>query len=218
MPTAGMLPAASFTLDMDFYQDGGVLTGLSFGLLQRLTVGLAYGGSKLIGSDFPEWNTYPGINLKIRIFEESTSLPAIALGFDSQGRDGYVRSLDRYLIKSPGFFAVASRNYAWLGNMSIHGGVNYSLEHGDGDRDINAFVGAEKTIGTSLSLLAEYNLGSNDSDADALGKGRGYLNFALRWATGGGLTLALNVKDVLRNLRGVEAINRTIRLEYAKFF
>jgi hypothetical protein len=217
-PTAGMLPEGSFTLDLDFYQRGGMLCGLSFGLLQRLTVGLAFGGSRLIGSDEPDWNKLPGVNLKVRLFEESEELPAIALGFDSQGRDGYDRSLDRYLIKSPGFFAVASRNYAWLGDMSVHGGLNYSLERGDDDNDITAFVGAEKTIGTSIAMTAEYNLASNDSDHRALGKGRGYLNFGIRWSTGGGLTLGLNVKDVLRNLRGVEAINRTVRLEYAKFF
>lgn len=218
VPTAGMLPEGSFTLDLDFYQRGGVLCGLSFGLLERLTVGLAYGGSKLIGSDDPEWNEVPGVNLKVRLFEESTALPALALGFDSQGRDGYLRALDRYLIKSPGFFIVASRNYAWLGDMSLHGGVNYSLERGDGDRDISVYVGAEKSIGTSLALTGEYNLASNDSDGRSLGKGRGYLNFGIRWSTGGGMTLGLNVKDALRNLRDVESINRTIRLEYAKFF
>jgi len=129
-----------------------------------------------------------------------------------------VEELDRYLIKSPGFFAVASRNYAWLGNMSLHGGVNYSLERGDDDSDLNAYVGVEKSVGTALSLSGEYNLASNDSDGSALGKGRGYLNFAIRWSTGGGMTLALNIKDVLRNLRGVESINRTVRLEYVKFF
>jgi hypothetical protein len=218
VPTAGMLPEASFTLDLDFYQEGGVLCGLNFGLLQRLTVGLSYGGSQLIGSSAPEWNDHPGINIKVRLFEESSTLPAIALGFDSQGRDGYIPSLERYLVKSPGFFAAASRNYSWLGDMSIHGGINYSLERGDGDSDVNVFFGAEKSIGTSLALAAEYNLASNDSNGDALGQGRGYLNFALRWSTGGGLTLGLNVKDVLRNLRDSDAINRTIRLEYAKFF
>ncbi len=218
VPTAGLLPEASFTLDLDFYQDGGVLSGLSFGLMKRLMVGLSYGGSRLIGSNLPDWNKYPGITLKVRVFEESAEFPAIALGFDSQGRDGYLRSLDRYVIKSPGFYAVASRNYAWLGDMSVHGGLSYSLERGDDDRDLSGFIGAEKTIGTSLSLSGEYNLASNDSDGRSLGKGRGYLNFGLRWATGGGLTLALTVKDVLRNLRDVEAINRTIRLEYAKSF
>jgi hypothetical protein len=217
-PTAGMLPEGSFTLDLDFYQRGGVLCGLTFGLLQRLTVGLSYGGSRLIGSDEPDWNKLPGVNLKLRLFEESNELPAIAIGFDSQGRDGYVRALDRYLMKSPGFYAVASRNYAWLGDISMHGGVNYSLERGDDDSDVSGFIGVEKSIGTSIALTAEYNLASNDSDNRALGKGRGYLNFGIRWSTGGGLTLGLNVKDVLRNLRDVEAINRTVRLEYAKFF
>lgn len=218
MPTAGMLPKASFALDLDFYDRGGVLCGLTFGLLERLTVGLSYGGSGLIGSETPDWNEIPGVNLKLRLLEEDAAVPAIALGFDSQGRDGYRRDLDRYTVKSPGFYAVASRNYAWLGDLSMHGGANYSLERGDDDRDLNVFAGLEKSIGNVLAFSAEYNLGANDSDGRALGKGRGYLNLGLRWSTGNGLTLGLTVKDILRNLRDVEALSRKIRMEYVQFF
>jgi len=47
------------------------------------------------------------MHVKIRLLEESYILPALALGFDSQGKDGYLKDLDRYKIKSPGFYAVA---------------------------------------------------------------------------------------------------------------
>ena len=218
IPTAGMLPQAGVGLDVDFYQQGGVLVGVGVGILDRLSIGVSYGGSGLIGDQQPDMNNYPGVSIKLRPFEESDAFPALAFGFDSQGRDGWLDDLDRYRVKSPGFYAALSRNYAWFGYFSLHGGVNYSMEHGDGDQDVNFTAGLEKSLGNVFSTVLEYNLGLNDSDHDAIGKGRGYLNAGLRWSAGGGLTLALHFKDLLQNARGVDAINRTFRLEYAKFF
>lgn len=216
IPTAGMLAKGSLACDLDFYQEGGLLLGLSVGVLDRLSFGISYGGSKLIGGDKPVMNDVPGVNVKVRVIEENIALPAIALGFDSQGRDGFLKSLDRYQIKSPGFYVVASKNYSFIGFLSIHGGVNYSLEHADGDKDINVTAGVEKTLGPVVSLIVEYNLASNDSDRKAIGRGRGYLNAGLRWSVGGGLTLGVNLKDLAENGGDVNVANRTVRIEYAR--
>jgi hypothetical protein len=218
VPTAGMLDKGQVALDVDFYQEGGVLFGISAGILDRLSFGISYGGSRLIGSSSPEMNEIPGVNVRLRIFEESLVLPAIAIGFDSQGKDGYMKDQDRYRIKSPGFFAVASKNYTLVGFFSIHGGVNYSLERADDDRDINLFAGAEKTIGPFVSIVAEYNIGLNDNSGSAIGKGRGYLNAGLKLSLGSGLTLGVNMKDIIKNGRDITVANRTVRLEYAKTF
>lgn len=218
VPTAGMLGRGTFALDLDFYQEGGLLLGLSVGVLDRLSLGISYGGSRLIGGDTPEMNKAPGVYVRIRLVEESVLLPAIAIGFDTQGRDGFVRSLDRYRIKSPGAYAVVSKNYSFLGFLSFHGGVNYSFERADDDRDVNAFAGLEKTIGPFVSIVMEYNLARNDSNENALGRGRGYLNTGLKWAVGGGLTLSINLKDLVKNGSDVQVGNRTVRIEYAQYF
>jgi hypothetical protein len=218
VPTAGMLPRSSFVVDLDFYQQGGVLLGISAGILDRLSFGISYGGSKLIGGESPVMNEIPGVNIKIRVIEESIGLPAIAIGFDSQGKDGYIKEMSRYVIKSPGFYAAASKNYAAAGFLSFHGGVNYTLEHGDEDKDVNFFVGIEKSLGPVFAAMVEYNLGSNDSDRKAIGKGRGYLNAGLRWTVGGGLTLGANLKDLFKNGGDLTVGNRTVNLEYVKPF
>ena len=77
IPTAGMLAKGSLALDLDFYQEGGVLLGLSVGLLDRLSIGVSYGGTHLIGSDDPVMNSVPGANIKIRIIEENMTFPAL---------------------------------------------------------------------------------------------------------------------------------------------
>jgi len=214
MPTAGILPHGDFALDLQNYTAGGVLTGVTVGLFNRLTFGISYGGEYIIGSQKPDWNDLPGFNLKIRVLDETMSVPAVALGFDSQGKDAYDKELKRYAIKSPGFFIALSKNYLFLGDLSLHGGVNYSLERADADRDPNLYVGLEKSIGPYAALEGEYNLGWNDSHNQALGRGRGYLNFALRFSIGDGFSLGLLMKDVLDNQRNVTFGNRSLSIEY----
>jgi hypothetical protein len=213
VPTAGMLDKGSFAIDLSFYQEGGILFGLSAGIFNRLSFGISYGGSRLIGSQDPILDELPGVNLKIRVLEETPLLPALAIGFDSQGKDGYLKELRRYVIKSPGLYAVLSKNYLFLGYLSLHGGVNYSFEQNDDDRDFNAFLGLEKTLGPVFSLVTEYNLAFNDNSGHAIGRGRGYLNAGFRWTVGSGLTLTVNLKDLTSNGGDVRVANRTISLE-----
>ena len=214
MPTAGMLGGGGLALDVDMYQSGGVLLGVSVGIFDRVSLGVSYGGTQLIGTGTPEMNAVPGFNVRVRLIEENIGLPAIVIGFDNQGRDGYVKSLSRYVIKSPGFYAVASKNYLLLGYLSLHGGVNYSLERSDSNKDISLFVGFEKTLGPAVSALLEYNLATNDRKENALGKGRGYLNTGLRWSLGSGVTIGATLKDLTMNGRTDSARNRTVTLEY----
>lgn len=218
MPTAGMPDKGSMILDVDFYQEGGVLFGIGVGILDRFSFGISYGGSRIIGAGSPMMNPIPGVNLRVRILEEGLVLPAIALGFDSQGKDGYLKDLSRYQVKSPGLFAAASKNYGFLGYLSVHGGVNYCFERADGDRDVNVYAGIEKTIGPVLSVVLEYNFATNDNSNEALGKGWGYINAALKLMLGDGLTVGINLKDLVKNGSNVTVANRTVCLEYSRAF
>jgi hypothetical protein len=214
MPTAGMQGGRTLSLDLDTYDDGGVLLRVGYGIVDRLSLAVSYGGTGLLGSGTPTMNDVPGVAVKIRVADEAMTFPALSVGFDSQGKDAYISSLKRYTIKSPGLFAVMSKNYLLAGFFSLHGGVNYSFESADGNRGMNFFVGAEKTIGSFLSLLGEYNAGLNDSDRGTLGRGRGYLNCALNLSLGGGVTLGLEVKDILENQRTRSGVLRCLHLEY----
>lgn len=217
-PTAGVLPKSSLSSAVEFFQGGGVLLSLSFGLFTRFDLGISYGGSGILGSNDVTFNKAPGVNLKWRILDETARSAAIAIGFDSQGAESYVDSTKRYTIKSPGFFLAASKNYSFLGYLSIHGGLNYSLERSDGDKDPSGFFGMEKTLGPSISLLGEYNLGTNDDGNRALGRGRGYFNLGLRWALADGFVIGFDLKDLLKNQPKQSFSNRILRLEYARTF
>ena len=86
-PTAGLLKRGAFAMDVDFFQNGGMTVGLEAGALDRLNFGISYGGSGIIGDGNISMQKLPGVNVKFRLFDETMAMPAIALGFDSQGKE-----------------------------------------------------------------------------------------------------------------------------------
>lgn len=217
MPTAGILHNGMIAMDVHFYENSGVLMMLEAGAFNRLTFGLSYGGTNIIGSGPVDWNNLPGVNIRFRLVDETTDFPALTVGYDSQGKDAYVPQYDRYLYKSPGFFAAASKYFNMLGYLGIHGGVNYSLENGDGNKNINFYIGADKTIGRDISIVAEYNFGLNDNLTDTTmlaSPGPGYLNAGIKWSVGNGFTVEFDYKNIL-NLKKTGSL-RTIRIEYVQ--
>lgn len=217
-PTAGLLKRGAFSLESNFFQDGGLMFGIYAGALDRLTFGISYGGVGVIGKSPATMQKLPGVMIKYRLFDESQAMPAIAFGFDSQGKETYLDSLERFTIKSRGIFVAASKNYSLLGFLSFHGGVNWSMEKSDGDKDMDVFAGVEKSIGEELSFLLEYDFGFNDSQARALGQGKGYLNSGLRWSLANGLTLGFDLKNIVKNQKNVTFANRTLKVEYIRTF
>jgi hypothetical protein len=216
MPTAGMLKKSQLSFDSEFFQEGGILFGFSYGLFDRFMIGISYGGRQILGSRPARFNPAPGILVKLRLLEESMSLPALVLGFDNQGREPYIDSTSRYTIKSPGAFAALSKNYSFLGILSLHAGANYSFERTDGEKDFNAYAGIEKSLGPTFSFLLEYNIGINDDGIRSLGKGKGYLNSYLSWSMGSGFTLGVGLKNLTRNQNDVRIGNRILRIEYVR--
>ena len=215
-PTAGLLKRGSYSFSSNFFQNGGVLVGISVGIFEPFTFGISYGGTDIIGPNKIDMNPFPGVNAKLRIMSESSVVPALAIGFDSQGKEPYLNAdtLKRYTIKSPGVYIAASKNYEFLGNLSFHGGLNKSMETNDGDKDLNMYVGAEKSIGKDISAMLEYDFAANDNNTYALGKGNGYLNFGFRWTWGKGIVVGFNLKNITKNQDHVNVGNRTLQIDY----
>jgi hypothetical protein len=217
LPTAGVLTKGYSGISLDVMPDGVVISKIEVGIYEGFSFGISYGGSNIIGTGSIDWYKLPGVNLRARIMDETILLPAVTIGFDSQGKGDYNSDLKRYQIKSPGFFAAGSKNFELLGYFSIHGVINYSLEREDGDKDLNLGIGFEKTVGGKVSIVGEYDFAINDNTGSALGKGNGYLNIGARWSVGDGLTLGLNLRDLLDNKRYINNhADRGLFVEYVK--
>ena len=217
MPTAGILEKGYVGVTSDILPQGVLIAKLEVGVFDNVSFGISYGGMNLIGAGSPSWYKYPGVNIRYRVFNESVGLPALTFGFDSQGKGEYFDSSSRFDIKSPGFFGAVSKNFAFLGFLSLHGTLNYSLERKDGDNFVDLTTGFEKTIGPNLSFIGEYDFALNDNNTNNFGKGNGYLNMGLRWVMGDGLTLGFDLRDLLDNKKwSPSTADRSIKIEYIK--
>lgn len=199
--TAGVLNGGDYDFSINILPKGLLIGEINVGIFETFNIGISYGAVNFIGSGELKYYDMPGFKAKVRLFTETRTLPSFLIGFDSQGKGEFIDSLKRYEIKSPGIYFSTVKNFKFLGYLSLHGQINYSLENGD--REINYFIGLEKTIGPSISVLAEYDLGLNDNSKISLGKNRGNLNLGIRWSVAGNLTLGVDFRNMLNNKKNI---------------
>lgn len=216
MQTAGVLEKGFVGVGIDVMPQGIVISGIEVGVFNNFSFGISYGAFNVIGSGIVDFYPLPGVYAKARLLDEVEMMPAIAVGFDSQGKGQYFDKLNRYEIKSPGLFVTTSKNFELLGYFSIHGMLNYTLERDDSDKDLNLAIGAEKTIGSQVSFYSEYDFALNDNNPLSFGDGKGYLNFGLRWSIADGFTIGLDLRDVLNNNQEINTFSadRALFVEY----
>jgi hypothetical protein len=217
LPTAGVLEKGYVGVSMDMMPLGVLVSKIEVGVFDNFSFGISYGGSNIIGTGEIDWYKLPGVNIKFRVIDEAEGFPALTLGFDMQGKGVFNDDVNRFAIKSPGFYAAIAKNFEFLGYLSLHGLVNYSMERDDNDKDLNVGLGIEKTIGGKLSLVAEYDFAINDNNPLSFGDGNGYLNMGLRWSVGDGFSLGIDLRDLLDNKKlNSNAADRGIFVEYIK--
>jgi len=221
MPTAGALTKGQYDFELRAYPEGGILSGFTVGLFDRLNFGVFYGGTGIIGntSDI-DWNDEPGVVIKYRLFEESYHFPALSLGYSSQGYGGLLDNDStgnrRYLIKSRGLYGAFSKNFVYKDNhdFSVHLGANYNTAERDDDQGLNVFCGFDFMMNEEISLIGEYDFALDDQQDKSFGESKGYLNSAVRWTFAKHLLLQVNFKDLLGNYRESATVNRELMIVY----
>jgi hypothetical protein len=226
-PTAGILQKGEASMKMELYKNDGLILGARVGLFPGFMFGVSYGAEGIVGNQKPNWHSRVEFMAKYRVFDETKSIPAIAVGFSSEGHGVYYKELKRYDIKSKGFYAVASKNWIFFGNLGTHFGTNFSLENQD-SKNMDFFVGLDKTIGDRITLLGEYDFAINDKN-DSLSseqennqqidlKKIGYLNAAIVIDFNENLSAKLSFYDLLQNRTDTKFADRTLQLVYSMKF
>jgi hypothetical protein len=210
-PTANICPRRGIEINFRSFAKGGMLFGMSIGLTERLMIDGGFGGENILGEGPVHWNKSPGVGMRYKIKFEQFQWPAFTIGFNSQGFGAWQDSTNRYRIKSPGFYAVVSKNHTLWKGLGLHGGVNYSLEREDGDDDLNVFVGVAWILEPEpqqrdFVIHAEYDFAINDNGERSMGAGKGYLNAGIKWAFAPEifstrLFLEFDVRNILLNTK-----------------
>jgi len=222
IPAAASLPRGVFEIDGKVYPSGGALAAVNIGITSRFMFGISYGAQNLVSDQAPKWNPRVEFFAKYKFFDETWYMPAIALGFESQGYGPYDRQFDRYTIKAKGFFGVVTKTYD-LGTLStgLSGGINYNPLEGRKDRDKNPsfFMGADARISNYVAFLGEYDFAfDDDSKKQLFGRGWGYFNLGVRWLFSESLWLEADFRDMFQNRTGVSSFGRELRLIYVESF
>ncbi len=216
-PTAALLDRGSYSIEMRMFANGGLLSSVNIGITHRFMIGMSYGGENVIGEGDVNLNPEPGILARVRVVDETMRMPAFTIGFESQGFGPYNSQFERYETKSRGLYVVGSKNYAVMYNLGLHGGVNWSLEHGDKDKEIDVFVGAEVSFNREFHAFIEYDFANNDNEVDLrFGSGRGYLNGGIQWIFADQLYLQFNAKNMFEN--GPNRVRREFKIGYFEYF
>ena len=217
MPNAGLLAKGTYAPSIKFVDDGGILLDFTAAPFEFLNIGMSYTFFHIIGSgSIKAHQDFPGINLKARVVDEKLTLPAIVVGFNSQGTGAYYEGLDRYDQLHPGLYIAASKSFVWqLGELSAHVGTNYCVGTDKEYQGFNFYAGVEQAIGDYLSCIFELNPNFNDND-DISSKSKVKLNTALR-ASISNITFELQLRDLFTSTKN-HGVNRFVGIEFINRF
>lgn len=203
IPTADVLDAATFATTFRFYSEGGLVSRLLIGPFRRVNLGISFDAQHVIGGGEPDATT-PDVFFKLRFFDGTDILPALALGYDSQGYI-FQQPQKRFLHEEKGMYLVGSHEFL-LPDMELHAGMN--VPQLDKDAKLYGFFGMSWRFVPAFALMTEY---------DNIRNGPGN-----RFNAGGRffITPFFNVDVAARNIsrksdRGAE---RIVRLNYVARF
>jgi hypothetical protein len=224
-PTAGVLSRGEARIHQKIYRADSMSIGAEVGLFENFMFGLSYGAEHIVGDQKPVWYNRVDPKIKYRIINETLEIPAIAIGIDTQGHGLYNKQTKRYDIKSKGLYAVASKNFTFLGLLGVDFGANFTFERADSDdkRYFDMFAGMYKTLGNSVIIYAEFIGALNDYDrnndeVDRGNRGNPYVNTAVQIQVSDNLSMKLQMFDMFRNRHESKLFDRAILLDYRWFF
>lgn len=215
MPTAGVTEKGHVSIYANAFTQGGLMMELNTGIFTNFNMAISYSATNIIGSGEPSGPDYPGVHLKYRFLNEKENLPAIAIGVSTQGRGEWRRDFTRFQTLSPGVYVAASKNFIWaVGNLAVHSALNYSFEPQAEQRSVNVYGGIEQSLGSSFAILVEFNSTLDDLNNE-VNSSIGLLNTALRWSVSNGLTIELQIRDILGTQKNIADGTRFLTFEYS---
>ncbi len=155
IPTANTLIRGEVRVDIKFYPGGGILNRLYVGFFDRLMVGGALNVRNLIGTGDVELVFPPKFLGKIRLTDDTSTIPAISIGYEGES----------YLdVEAKGLFISVTKELN-LGSIFMQlNGLVYTNEFSQFGKEIDAGAGIAFAITKEFIISAEYDsiLGNED--------------------------------------------------------
>lgn len=195
LPTAEVVDANHYNANFRLYQDGGILTRISFGIGKRVNIGISFDLTNFIGDRKVDLQR-PELQFKYRFYDGAKNIPALAVGYDQQGYR-YDVEKGEYRHREKGLYLVATQEM--LRHAEFHFGLNIY------DFKSDQFFGF---LGISWAPVEEFIIITEFDNIYKLENGARF-NSGLRYLH----TPNLSIEVSFRNLRSADN-ERIIRLNY----
>jgi len=196
-PFPAMMLQGDYSVSIRIGPEGSLLARLSSVPFQGLSIGISYGGEKILGYEDPLFYKNPGIEVRVLVLEEASLIPRVILGFDSQGYDWDVKE-DDFEVRSKGIYGLLGKD---IGIFQSGVGVNYNTKDGE----TGFFGGVAFNLSSSFSIVGDYSIYPAGEAWNLLGLGA-RINFE-------GVLLQFAFRDITG-----EKIGRTLDLGYTGCF
>ncbi len=194
-PYPSELLQGDYNISLRIGPEGTLLARLSSVPFRGISIGISYGGEKVLG--YNESLFYPNIGVEIRllILEESELFPRIILGFDSQGYDW---DGEEYRVGSKGIYSLLGKE---IGLFKCGLGLNYSTDR----EKIGGFCGVILNLSQTFGIAGDYSYYPDAEEKQFLTAGvRTYFENVL-------------IQFSFRDITG-ERVGRAIDLGYTGYF
>ncbi len=200
-----------YGIQLRFGPTGDVITYGTLGLFNRLSLGISYGASNLIGAGNPEFYHQPGVQIRVKAIEEAYLIPTVILGLDNQGYGSYDEDGERYQIMSKGIYLQVGRQFEYPDfAIAPNLGLNYCFES---DGRLDMFVGIKFSIKSSVQILFDYS----PNISDELDQNKGYFNTALNLILHEDVFCQFALRDLLDNGHD-QQMNRMVKFGFFQSF
>jgi hypothetical protein len=201
-PTSEMLDYGMYDLGFRLFSDGGILTKLNFGVFKVVDLGFGWEVNKVIGTQDTSVSP-PALAVKIKAYEGSMVLPAIAIGYDGQGYF-YDKDAGQFIQREKGIYLVLGREMFFPGLAVNFGGNIYDFRNSQ----VFGFLNATYNIDKKFYFLAEYDNLHYLPDAR--------LNLGVKMLINDDLNIDLAGRDI--GAGGARMTERIVRINYVGRF
>ncbi len=198
VPTANTLIRGEVRVDIKFYPGGGILNRLYVGFFDRLMVGGALNIRNLIGTGDVELVFPPKFLGKIRLTDDTSTIPAISIGYEGESY---------FDIKARGLFISITKELN-LGSFFIQlDGAVYTNEFTQFGKEIDAGAGISFAITPEFIISTEYD--------SILGNEDGHFNIGIGYFFDP-IEIDIGIKYGLGNMEN--RLSRILKILYISYF
>ena len=192
-PTAGLVAPGTYGISLSTFPSDGLRFSFSLGVVQRVMVGLGYGGWDVTGLEDPTWFEHVYLKAGIRLIDESEPLPGVLIGFDNEPEPS--RAGSDYARTARDLYLASSKNFETIGgDMAVHLGISLDVQE---PVHAGAWLGVDKSLPGGFGAAMEWDLATDQHDSVRIDNGGGFLNAELFWESFGQVRVSLQFVDLL---------------------